>query len=71
MRTLREICKEQTEMIDEMRQNIRELTKESEQYKEERDTLEAQKIAFARSYKQVVEENEKLKEEIKKLKGED
>lgn len=39
MSTLKEICKEQTEMIDEMRQNIRELTKESKQYKSERDTL--------------------------------
>ncbi|PTH92300.1 hypothetical protein BU108_06285 [Staphylococcus xylosus] len=39
MSTLKEICKEQTEMIDEMRQNIRELTKESKQYKAERDTL--------------------------------
>lgn len=39
MSTLKEICKEQTEMIDEMRQNIKELTKESDQYKAERDTL--------------------------------
>ncbi|WP_341636393.1 hypothetical protein [Staphylococcus casei] len=39
MSTLKEICKEQTEMIDEMRQNIRELNKESDQYKAERDTL--------------------------------
>ena len=46
MSTLKEICKEQTEMIDEMRQNIKELTEEnekmSEQYNKmiaERDTL--------------------------------
>lgn len=40
MSTLKEICKEQTEMIDEMRQNIRELTKESDQYKAEREKFE-------------------------------
>lgn len=40
MSALKEICKEQTEMIDEMRQNIRELTKESDQYKAEREKFE-------------------------------
>lgn len=51
--------------------NMYEIIQERDQLKVERDKLEAQKIAFARSYKQVVEENEKLKEEIKRLKGED
>lgn len=39
MSTLKEICKEQTEMIDEMRQNIKELTEENEKLKEEVEHL--------------------------------
>lgn len=35
MSTLKEICKEQTEMIDEMRQNIKELTEENEKLSEQ------------------------------------
>lgn len=39
MSTLKEICKEQTEMIDEMRRNIKELTEENEKLKEEVEHL--------------------------------
>lgn len=35
MSTLKEICKEQTEMIDEMRRNIKELTEENEKLSEQ------------------------------------
>lgn len=41
------------------------IDKQCKQYKAERDKLEAQKIAFARSYKQVVEENKELKKKLK------
>lgn len=43
------------------------IDKQCKQYKEERDKLETQKTALARSYKQVVEENDKLKEENEEL----
>ena len=43
------------------------IDKQCKQYKAERDKLETQKTALARSYKQVVEENEKLKEENEEL----
>lgn len=43
------------------------IDKQCKQYKAERDKLETQKKALARSYKQVVEENDKLKEENEEL----
>ena len=47
----------------EYREAFQSLYFEYHKIKSERDKLEAQKIEFSRSYKQVVEENEKLKEE--------
>ncbi|WP_426443904.1 hypothetical protein [Staphylococcus xylosus] len=61
MSTLKEICKEQTEMIDEMRQNIRELTKESNQYKSERDTLIDDIAVLKANISRLERENEDLK----------
>ena len=54
-------------VLNPQQQFINKLIKQRDQYKTERDKLEAQKIEFARSYKQVVEENEKLKEENEEL----
>ena len=51
----------------EYREAFQSLYFEYHKLKRERDKLEAQKIEFARSYKQVVEENEKLKEENEEL----
>ncbi|MDW3787323.1 hypothetical protein QI338_08810 [Staphylococcus saprophyticus] len=43
MSTLKEICKEQTEMIDEMRQNIKELTEENEKLSEQYNKMIAER----------------------------
>lgn len=43
MSNLKEICKEQTEMIDEMRQNIKELTKENEKISEQYNKMIAER----------------------------
>lgn len=43
MSTLKEICKEQTEMIDEMRQNIKELTGENEKLSEQYNKMIAER----------------------------
>ena len=43
MSTLKEICKEQTEMIDEMRQNIKELTEENEKVSEQYNKMIAER----------------------------
>ena len=51
----------------EYREAFQSLYFEYHKLKRERDKLEVQKIEFARSYKQVVEENEKLKEENEEL----
>ncbi|MDW4184689.1 hypothetical protein QI208_13145 [Staphylococcus saprophyticus] len=61
MSTLKEICKEQTEMIDEMRQNIKELTKESDQYKAERDTLIDDIAVLKANISRLEREKEKLR----------
>ncbi len=37
MSTLKEICKEQTELLNECRQNIKELTEENEQLERENE----------------------------------
>ncbi|MFQ3801712.1 hypothetical protein BU097_02460 [Staphylococcus xylosus] len=39
MSTLKEICKEQTELLNECRQNIKELTEENEKLKKEVEHL--------------------------------
>lgn len=62
MSTLKEICKEQTEMIDEMRQNIKELTKESDQYKAERDTLIDDIAVLKANISRLEREKEQFKE---------
>lgn len=51
----------------EYREAFQSLYFEYHKLKRERDKLEAQKIEFARSYKRVVEEKEKLKEENEEL----
>lgn len=68
MSTLKEICKEQTEMIDEMRQNIKELTEEneklSEQYNKmiaERDTLIDDLSWYKAKVSRLERENRKLR----------
>ena len=43
MSTLKEICKEQTEMIDEMRRNIKELTEENEKLSEQYNKMIAER----------------------------
>ena len=43
MSNLKEICKEQTEMIDEMRQNIKELTEENEKLSEQYNKMIAER----------------------------
>lgn len=53
--------------IQKWTDDIQTLGKQCDQLKIERDKLEAQKISFARSYKQVVEENDRLKEENEEL----
>ncbi|AVP40401.1 hypothetical protein HOS99_gp164 [Staphylococcus phage phiSA_BS1] len=67
MSTLKEICKEQTEMIDEMRQNIRELTKESEQYKLQRDTLTEDLTRYKEKAERLEHENVRLTRLTRKL----
>lgn len=47
-------------MIDEMRQNIKELTKESDQYKAERDTLIDDIAVLKANISRLERENEKL-----------
>ncbi|MGL4008180.1 hypothetical protein [Staphylococcus nepalensis] len=41
MSTLKEICKEQTELLNECRQNIKELTEENERLERENEKLKA------------------------------
>ncbi|WP_432718086.1 hypothetical protein [Staphylococcus equorum] len=65
MSTLKEICKEQTEMIDEMRQNIKELTKESDRYKAENEKIRDQFDYRNQSYMKLYEKNKKLSEQYK------
>lgn len=74
MSTLKEICKEQTEMIDEMRQNIKELTEEneklSEQYNkmlEERNSLIDDLSWYKAKVSRLERENEKRRGEITSL----
>ena len=43
MSTLKEICKEQTEMIDEMRRNIKELNEENEKLSEQYNKMIAER----------------------------
>ncbi|MEB6799939.1 hypothetical protein [Staphylococcus saprophyticus] len=69
MSTLKEICKEQTEMIDEMRRNIKELTEEneklSEQYNkmlEERNSLIDDLSWYKAKVSRLERDNEQLKE---------
>ncbi|ASN69449.1 hypothetical protein 7F15_55 [uncultured Caudovirales phage] len=78
MSTLKEICKDQTEMIDEMRQNIKELTEEneklSEQYNkmlEERNSLIDDLPWYKAKVSRLERENRDLKHENKALRLQD
>lgn len=61
MSTLKEICKEQRELLNECRQNIKELTEENKKLKEQIDTSQVSRL---------IAENEQLKEEKDKLEQE-
>ncbi|MEB6059570.1 hypothetical protein MXL22_00540 [Staphylococcus pseudoxylosus] len=58
MSTLKEICKDQRELLNECRQNIKELTEENEKLKEQIDTSQVSRL---------IAEKEQLKEEMKGL----
>ena len=67
MSNLKEICKEQTEMIDEMRQNIKELTKENEKISEQYNKMIAERNSliddlswYKAKVSRLERENEKL-----------
>ena len=61
MSTLKEICKDQRELLNECRQNIKELTEENKKLKEQIDTSQVSRL---------IAENEQLKEEKDKLEQE-
>ncbi|MDW4128405.1 hypothetical protein QI229_03230 [Staphylococcus saprophyticus] len=61
MITLKEICKDQRELLNECRQNIKELTEENKKLKEQIDTSQVSRL---------IAENEQLKEEKDKLEQE-
>ncbi|UBV34081.1 hypothetical protein JGY90_10235 [Staphylococcus xylosus] len=58
-----EICKEQTELLNECRQNIKELTEENEKLKEQIDTSQVSRLIAEKE--QLKQENEKLERTVK------
>ncbi|MDW4081664.1 hypothetical protein QI262_03795 [Staphylococcus saprophyticus] len=66
MSTLKEICKEQTEMIDEMRQNIKELTEENEKLSEQYNKMIAERNSLIDDLSWYKAKVSRLERELKK-----
>lgn len=66
MSNLKEICKEQTEMIDEMRQNIKELTKENEKISEQYNKMIAERNSLIDDLSWYKAKVSRLERELKK-----
>lgn len=69
MNNLIEICKEQTALLNECRQNIKELTEENEKLKGDINYQVNQKFEHFIETQKLKHEKEQLKEEVEHLKG--
>lgn len=66
MSTLKEICKEQTKMIDEMRQNIKGLTEENEKLSEQYNKMIAERNSLIDDLSWYKAKVNRLERELKK-----
>ena len=66
MSTLKEICKEQTEMIDEMRRNIKELNEENEKLSEQYNKMIAERNSLIDDLSWYKAKVSRLERELKK-----
>lgn len=67
MSTLKEICKEQRELLNECRQNIKKLTEENEKLKEDLKITKKTHLGYIKYFSN---NNELLRDEVKSLKQE-